>query len=102
LPIICSKNPPQALVNSVEIPMSAKDFKDRAMLQPEGRIELLVNGRKSESAARTLAALIEEQGLGVAKVATALNGQFVPEAQRATTALDDGDRVEIVSARQGG
>ncbi|MFA5955444.1 sulfur carrier protein ThiS [Hyphomicrobium sp.] len=72
------------------------------MVQHEARIELVVNGRKAESAARTLAALIEEQGLGDATVATALNGQFVPEARRATTALDAGDRVEIVSARQGG
>ncbi|WP_423415295.1 sulfur carrier protein ThiS [Hyphomicrobium sp. B1] len=72
------------------------------MVQHEARIELVVNGRKTESVARTLAALIDEQGLAGAKVATALNGQFVPEARRATTALDGGDRVEIVSARQGG
>lgn len=72
------------------------------MVQHEARIELVVNGRKAESAARTLAALVEEQGLADAKVATALNGQFVPEARRATTALGGGDRVEIVSARQGG
>jgi sulfur carrier protein len=80
--------------------------KNRAMLQhevpPETRIELVVNGRKIGSDARTLAALIAERGLADAKVATAVNGQFVPEARRATTALDRGDRVEIVSARQGG
>lgn len=75
---------------------------DKAMVQHEVTIELVVNGRKAESAARTLADLIEEQGLAGAKVATALNGQFVPEARRATTAIGDGDRVEIVSARQGG
>ncbi len=72
------------------------------MLQHEAAIELVVNGRKAKSAARTLAALLEEQGFANAKVATALNGQFVPQARRATTALDGGDRVEIVSARQGG
>lgn len=72
------------------------------MVQHEVRIELIVNGRKAESTARTLAALIEEQGLADAKVATALNGQFVPGALRATTVLSGGDRVEIVSARQGG
>ena len=70
--------------------------------QSETGIELVVNGRKIGSEARTLAALIEERGLAAAKVATAVNGQFVPEARRATTALDRGDRVEIVSARQGG
>lgn len=72
------------------------------MLQHEASTELIVNGRKTVSEAGTLAALIAERGLGEAKVATALNGQFVPEAQRATTALSSGDRVEIVSARQGG
>jgi sulfur carrier protein len=72
------------------------------MLQHEDKIEVVVNGRKAESGARTLAALLVEQGLAGAKVATALNGQFVPEARRATTALDFGDRIEIVSARQGG
>jgi sulfur carrier protein len=72
------------------------------MLQHEAKIEVVVNGQKGNSAARTLAQLIVEQGFAGAKVATALNGQFVPEARRATTALDGGDRVEIVSARQGG
>jgi sulfur carrier protein len=75
--------------------------KDKAMVQLES-IELFVNGRKSASQARTLAALLAEQGFGEAKVATAVNGQFVPEARRATTALGGGDRIEIVSARQGG
>lgn len=72
------------------------------MVQHETRIELVVNGRKAESTARTLAALLEEQELSTTKVATALNGKFVPEARRATTALGGGDRVEVVSARQGG
>jgi sulfur carrier protein len=82
--------------------ISGNQAKNRAMLQHETGIELVVNGRKTDSEARTLAALVEERGLANAKVATAVNGQFVPEARRATTALDRGDRVEIVSARQGG
>lgn len=82
--------------------MSGENPKETAMPQHESRIELFVNGRKAESGARTLAALLAEQGLLGTKVATALNGQFVPEARRATTPLDGGDRVEIVSARQGG
>ncbi|WP_082072987.1 sulfur carrier protein ThiS [Hyphomicrobium sp. 99] len=72
------------------------------MLQHETTIELIVNGQKTASGAVTLAELIDERGLSEAKVATALNGQFVPAAQRATTMLSRGDRVEIVSARQGG
>lgn len=72
------------------------------MLQHETTNELFVNGQKTVSGAGTLAALIQERGLSEAKVATALNGQFVPAARRATTTLSRGDRVEIVSARQGG
>ncbi len=65
-------------------------------------IEITVNGRKTRVCARTLADLIEVERLGTNRVATALNGDFVPEARRATTLLNTGDRVEIVSPRQGG
>jgi sulfur carrier protein len=68
----------------------------------EPSTELIVNGRKVLTAARTMAELVDEQALGEAKVATALNGHFVPGPRRATTTLAAGDRVEIVSARQGG
>ena len=72
------------------------------MLQPKPRLEFIVNGQRVLSASRTIAALLEERALAEAKVATALNGRFVPEAVRATTPLSAGDRIEIVSARQGG
>jgi len=72
------------------------------MLDPMKTIEVIVNGRKSATAARTLAELIDEHAFSDVKVATALNGHFVAEPRRATTELEAGDRVEIVSARQGG
>ena len=72
------------------------------MLQHEPKTELIVNGRKALTAARTIADLVGEHELAASNVATALNGHFVPEPRRATTALNAGDRVEIVSARQGG
>jgi sulfur carrier protein len=72
------------------------------MLNAMPKIELIVNGRKAETTAGTLAALLEEHELTDAKVATALNGHFVPAAKRATTLIEAGDSVEIVSARQGG
>jgi sulfur carrier protein len=75
---------------------------DDPMLNAMPKIELIVNGRKSETRAQTLAALLDEQELSDAKVATALNGHFVPASKRATTLLEAGDSVEIVSARQGG
>jgi sulfur carrier protein len=64
--------------------------------------DIVLNGRPLKSGAETLAALLVEQGFGGVKVATALNGDFVPERGRAETALRDGDHVEILSVRQGG
>lgn len=64
--------------------------------------ELTVNGRRIRSGADTLAALLIEQGFAGVRVATALNGEFVAERHRADTPLAEGDRVEILSVRQGG
>ena len=64
--------------------------------------EITVNGARLASAAETLAALVAEQGYGEDKVATAVNGDFVADRMRAATLLSDGDRIEIVSVRQGG
>jgi len=72
------------------------------MVATAERIEITVNGRATQVCARTLAELIDAERLGTKRVATALNGDFVPEARRATTLLSAGDRVEIVSPRQGG
>lgn len=66
------------------------------------KTKVVVNGREIATSASTIADLVVEQGLSDVKIATALNGHFVAEARRATTALTTGDRVEIVSARQGG
>jgi sulfur carrier protein len=67
-----------------------------------GTRRLIVNGEPVQSDAETLAALLNEIGLADVKVATALNGDFVPATKRSAQSLSDGDRVEIVSARQGG
>jgi sulfur carrier protein len=63
-------------------------------------IDLMVNGERRSSSAATLADLLAETGY--AKVATARNGDFVPERKRASTLLADGDSIEVVSPRQGG
>ncbi|GLO72857.1 hypothetical protein MACH17_43740 [Phaeobacter inhibens] len=65
-------------------------------------MKIIVNGTAVESAAPTLAALLEELSKGDAKVATAVNERFVPVGLRAQTKLSAGDRVEIVAPRQGG
>ena len=46
--------------------------------------------------------VLSEIGLGTAKVATALNGNFLPAATRAATTLKDGDALEVVAPMQGG
>ncbi len=63
---------------------------------------LIVNGEKREVAAGTLAEALRALDYGEAKVATALNGEFVPARARGATALKDGDKIEIVAPRQGG
>ena len=65
-------------------------------------IDVVVNGTKVATAAQSLLDLVHEQRFAGARIATALNGNFVPEPQRANTTLKTGDRIEIVSARQGG
>lgn len=63
---------------------------------------IVVNGESTATKSRSLAGLIAERDLVGARIATAVNGRFVPEAERAATQLAPGDRVEIVSPRQGG
>jgi sulfur carrier protein len=62
----------------------------------------MVNGQPQETGARNLAELCAMLGYGDAKIATAVNGDFVPAANRVETALAREDRVEIVAPRQGG
>ena len=63
---------------------------------------VIVNGKEVETAARSLDELVAEQALADKRIATALNGQFIAAAARPTTRLNAGDKVEIVSPRQGG
>lgn len=65
-------------------------------------MDVVVNGKEIETAARFLSDLVAEHALGDGKVATALNGNFVAVASRTATLLQPGDRIEIVSPRQGG
>ena len=65
-------------------------------------MRLVVNGELQEVAAATLADALQSLDFAEAKVATALNGEFVPARAREATTLKDGDRIEIVAPRQGG
>nr|WP_111298730.1 sulfur carrier protein ThiS [Paracoccus saliphilus] len=64
------------------------------------RIE--VNGEPRQIAATTVATALAELGWGEARVATALNGDFLPAARREAQVLHDGDRLEILAPMQGG
>jgi sulfur carrier protein len=65
-------------------------------------MKITINGTSTEVQGGSLDAVLEELGYGGAKVATAVNESFVPAAARGETALSPGDRVEIVTPRQGG
>ena len=65
-------------------------------------MRLVVNGEARDVEAASLAALLEALDYGEAKVATALNGEFVPAWLRETKPVKDGDRIEILAPRQGG
>lgn len=65
-------------------------------------MRLIVNGETLEVAATTLDAALVELGYKGAKLATAVNEEFVPAALRGSCAISDGDRIEIVAPRQGG
>ena len=65
-------------------------------------MKITVNGEIQETGAETLAELCDALGYGGMKIATALNGAFVPAATRSEINLDENDRVEIVAPRQGG
>lgn len=65
-------------------------------------MKIMVNGEAVELSARRLDGALEELGHDAVAVATAVNGSFVPVARRAATELAPGDRVEVVSPRQGG
>jgi sulfur carrier protein len=65
-------------------------------------MKIAVNGEALEVGAQDLAGLLAELGYDPALVATAVNESFVRAKQRGGLRLNDGDRVEILTPRQGG
>lgn len=61
-----------------------------------------VNGVPQDVEAATVEDALQMLGWGGQRVATALNGTFVPAAARNETALSPGDRLEVLTAMQGG
>lgn len=62
---------------------------------------ITLNGEVRQIRAANLADLLVECGFD-GRIATARNGDFVPQADRATTPILDGDRIEVVAPMQGG
>lgn len=65
-------------------------------------MQIFVNGTPRQTTATTLAAALADLGYAEARVATAVNENFVPAAARASHPLAEGDRLEILAPRQGG
>ncbi|WP_312527690.1 sulfur carrier protein ThiS [Paracoccus sp. (in: a-proteobacteria)] len=65
-------------------------------------MNIILNGEKQAVTGPSVADVLAEIGLGDARVATALNGEFLPVGLRAVTNLADGDRLEALSSMQGG
>lgn len=65
-------------------------------------MKLIINGEERQIEAGTLSALLTALDYEGDWLATALNGDLVPRADRARTALSDGDRIEILAPKQGG
>ena len=66
-------------------------------------LRLTVNGEAAECRrGTTVAALLATMDATGKRVAVERNGEIVPRSQHATTALEPGDRLEIVIAVGGG
>jgi sulfur carrier protein len=65
-------------------------------------MRLTINGEDREVSAETLGSLLAELDYEGNWLATAVNSEVVRAADRPACRLKDGDRIEIVSPRQGG
>ncbi|WP_347267548.1 sulfur carrier protein ThiS [Paracoccus sp. (in: a-proteobacteria)] len=65
-------------------------------------MKITLNGQAHDLAGTSVAEALAEIGLAAARVATALNGTFLPAAARGDTMLKDGDALEVVAPMQGG
>jgi len=65
-------------------------------------MKLTINGQQQDSAAGTLAQLIEQLGMKQDRVAVELNRNIVPRGQWPETSLAEGDNLEIVHFVGGG
>ncbi|MFD3189954.1 sulfur carrier protein ThiS [Sedimentitalea sp. HM32M-2] len=65
-------------------------------------MNILVNSEPHRITCASLGEALAELGFTSPAIATALNGAFVARNARATTRLQDGDRLEVLAPMQGG
>ncbi|WP_025841304.1 sulfur carrier protein ThiS [Asaia platycodi] len=65
-------------------------------------MQIMVNDETKLIASRFLSEALIELGYGETKVATAVDGVFVPRSARGGKALEEGARLEILAPMQGG
>ncbi|MGH1457250.1 MAG: sulfur carrier protein ThiS [Alphaproteobacteria bacterium] len=66
-------------------------------------MKIMLNGeRQTLENKHTIEKLLERNGYNGKLVAVALNGEFLPKTNYATTEINDGDKIEIVAPMQGG
>ena len=78
------------------------DTADITAARSAASLRIVLNGAPAQAPAGSLQDLLDAGGFAGVKVATAVNGTFVPARARATYQLTTGDQIEVVSARQGG
>ena len=61
-----------------------------------------INGQPAEAAGKTVAQIVEEQGLNVQRVAVELNGDIVKRSDFDKVVVKEGDSMEIVNFVGGG
>jgi thiamine biosynthesis protein ThiS len=65
-------------------------------------MKITLNGERYETAAATVAELVQELGYGNQAVAIERNEQIVPKQAHGQTELAEGDRIELVTLVGGG
>jgi sulfur carrier protein len=65
-------------------------------------LQILLNGKRFATEAKSLDELCAHLGFADAKIATAVNGSFIAASDRKETPLAEAAEVEIVAPRQGG
>ena len=65
-------------------------------------MKISINGVLTNVTAKNLETILDEAGYGDTRVATAVNGSFVPTERRVEFEIQEGDQLEVVTPRQGG